>query len=94
VQLVTSGRSDVQLELEPIVTVGARERKSDFRVRVDAEPWTYVEVTRPDTSEEKARIEALSKTLCSVLADVEGEYALEVFLQREPSEPQVSQIQQ
>ncbi len=94
VYLVVSGRTDVQLELAPSVTVGNRVRKPDFRVRVGSEPWTYVEVTSPDTSQDQARVQALAQTLCAVLDTVQGEYALEVFLRREPSQQQVSEIQQ
>jgi hypothetical protein len=78
--LLKSDDVDVQLELEPPVTVGRSERKPDIRAQVKDEPWTYVEVTRPDTSGEGAKVLNLLDTLSQVVGAVPGRYSLEVFL--------------
>jgi hypothetical protein len=80
--------------LGPTATVAGRERKPDFRIRVGNEPWTYVEITRPDTSDAKEQLEAICETLSGVLDVVKGEYALEVFLRREPTETEANELQQ
>jgi hypothetical protein len=85
---------NVTLKLEPAVSVGSRTRRPDFRVRMGDEPWTYVEVTRPDTSEDRKRVEAFAPTLFGVLNSVPGEYALEVFLRRQPTEAEVGDLEQ
>jgi hypothetical protein len=92
--LLKSGDPVVQLELESPVTVGRRERKPDLRVRASDEPWTYVEVTRPDTSEEGVQVQNLLDTLSRVLDVVPGRYSLEVFLRRQPEESEISALQQ
>jgi hypothetical protein len=92
--LLKSANGSVSLEHEPIVTVGNKQRKPDFRVRTGDEPWTYVEITRPDTSEDKKRVDALAQVLFGVLDAVPGEYAIEVFLRRQPSEPEVGILRQ
>jgi hypothetical protein len=92
--LLKSDDADTQLELEPTVQVGGRERKPDNRVRVGDELWTYVEVTRPDTSEDGARVRKLLDTLRQVLDAVPGKYSLEVFLRRQPADSEISALQQ
>jgi hypothetical protein len=92
--LLKSDDVDVELELEPTVSVGRSERKPDIRARVRDEPWTYVEVTRPNTSEEGAQVRGLIETLSQVLDSVPGHYSLEVFLRRQPDDSEVIILQQ
>jgi len=92
--LLKLGDADTQLELEPTVIVGTTNRKPDIRVRRAAEPWTYVEVTRPDTSEEAVRVHDLIETIGRVLDAVKGKYSLEVFLRRQPTQSEVSTLRQ
>jgi hypothetical protein len=74
----------VEIELEPDLVVGISTKKPDFRVRRAGERWTYVEVTRPDTSETVEDARKLLKRLQSV-ANVKREFSLEIFLRRDPN---------
>jgi hypothetical protein len=92
--LLKSDEADTKFDLEPKAIIGSKERKPDFRVTVGGEPWTYVEVTRPDTSEEAVRVRNLIETLVKVLDAVPGEYSLEAFLKQQPDSSEVSALQQ
>jgi hypothetical protein len=52
IYLLRSVYPDADVELYPTVAVGDRVRQPDFRVKRQELAWTYVEVTRPDVSEE------------------------------------------
>jgi hypothetical protein len=75
---------DVEIELAPDLLVGTAMKKPDFRVRRGREPWTYVEVTRPDISEEAVAAQNLLQRLLDVVR-VRREFSLEIFLRREPT---------
>jgi hypothetical protein len=94
ISLLRATRADVQVELEPVVTIAGRDRKPDLRVRVGEEPWTYAEVTKPDTSEARERVRAVAVTVCGVVDVVPGEYAVEVFLRREPTDAEVDTLKE
>jgi hypothetical protein len=73
------------VEIEPTVTVGTRKRRPDFRARVPTEPWTYVEVTNPSTSDAQADVQRGLRRLTGLVNDCTESFALEVFLKREPT---------
>ena len=89
---VVGYRRDIEVELEPDVDVKGRLRKPDFRVRHDADPWTYVEVSRPDTSDEREQLVATMRRAMEQLLEVEANYALEVYLRREPTQDELETI--
>ncbi len=89
---VIGATHDIEVELGPDVDVKGRPRKPDFRVHRDAEPWTYVEVSRPSTSEERRRLTAIMDRIVTLLSAVEGRYALEVYLRREPTAEELVEI--
>jgi hypothetical protein len=74
----------VEIELAPKLPVGTATKKPDIRVRRAGERWTYVEVTRPDTSEAAVAAQELLQRLQGV-ACVRREFSLEIFLRREPT---------
>jgi len=47
IYLLRSENQQALVEVEPEIRVGGRNRKPDFRTRMPAEPWTYIEVTNP-----------------------------------------------
>jgi hypothetical protein len=81
------------LELEPVVDVGGHERKPDFRVQQADDPWTYVEVTRPNTSHAQRDIEAIMQRLTSMLKPIKKPFGLEIFLNRAPTEEELAQLE-
>src|SRR5258708_30893383 len=70
VYLLRHGRPHVTVELYPRIAVGAGERESDFRLREAQEPWTYVEVTRPDMADAQRRASAVLQRLTQVVSSV------------------------
>jgi hypothetical protein len=75
-----------RVELEPAVG----NRKCDFRIQREGEPWVYVEVTRPDVSDAHARVDALLASILKVIEAVKKPFALEVFLRRLPADDEVA----
>lgn len=75
---------DVEIELAPELLVGTAIKKPDFRVRRSGERWTYVEVTKPDTSDAAVAAQELLQRLQGV-ARVRREFYMEIFLRREPT---------
>jgi hypothetical protein len=75
---------EVEIELAPELRVADSIRRPDFRVRRSGERWTYVEVTRPDTSDAAIAAQAFLHRLNSV-KDVRREFSLEIFLRCEPA---------
>jgi hypothetical protein len=75
---------NVEIELAPELLVGAATKRPDFRVRRAGGRWTYVEVTRPDTSSAAKAAQDLLQRLQAV-AGVRRAFSLEIFLRQEPS---------
>jgi hypothetical protein len=75
---------DVEIELAPDLAVSAAVKKPDFRVRRASERWTYVEVTRPEVSDEAVAAQELLRRLHEVAA-VRRAFSMEIFLRREPT---------
>jgi hypothetical protein len=95
IHLLRSARPGADVELYPEVAVGARVRQPDFRIRGDVqEGWTYVEVTRPDVSEEQEEITSLLRRLAAIAVAVKKGFALEVFLRRRPTESEAEVLAQ
>jgi hypothetical protein len=78
------------VELEP--TIAESNRKCDFRIRLDGEPWVYVEVTRPDTSDAQSRAEMILRSVCDQVISIKNPFALELFFRREPSDDEISEV--
>jgi hypothetical protein len=74
----------VELECEPEVEISRRLRKSDFRLRRDADPWSYVEVTQPNRSAAELSVRAAMTALASLIETTTGTYTAEVFFLRLP----------
>jgi hypothetical protein len=73
-------------------TVGNRERVPDFRLRRENDPWVYVEVTAPDTSEAQRQAQALLHQLSVALVDIPLGSMAEVMIRRDPSEEEMADI--
>jgi hypothetical protein len=86
IYLFRSRDPSLSIELEP--DVGSR--KADFRVRRGAEPWTTVEVTQPGVSDEQKKVRTVLLALVSALAEVAGQFSLQVIFRREPTDQELS----
>lgn len=75
---------DVEIELAPELPVGHSIKRPDFRVRRPGERWTYIEVTRPDTSEAAKSAQELLQRLQGV-TQIRRTFSMEIFLRREPT---------
>jgi hypothetical protein len=80
------------IEAEPEVQVGTRTRKPDFRAQIVGQPWTYVEVTNPNASDAQADVLNGLQRLTGLVDSCSGNFALEVFLKREPTAAELDLI--
>src|SRR5262249_24881855 len=94
IHLLRTARPGISVELYPSARVGERQRQPDFCVCEPGGVWTYVEGTQPDVTEAQRRVEDVSWRLTELLADMKWNFALEVFLRREPTEGEVEAIVQ
>jgi hypothetical protein len=83
IHLLRAHNRGADLEIGPIVKVGNRNRKPDFRIR-QGSPWVYAEVTVLNASSASDRVHALLDRIATGIMDVEREFLLEVILNREP----------
>jgi hypothetical protein len=81
IYLLRSRRPTAEIQLYP--SVG--NRVADFRIRQGGEPWVYGEVTRADLSMAESRAQNVMQGLADLVISIKKEFALEVFLRREPS---------
>jgi hypothetical protein len=92
IHLVCNGRRDTAIDLEPSVLVGGRHRKPDFRIRRRQQAWTYVEVTRPNSSAAQVGLLRDMQRLADLVNDCTGSFALEVYLKRRPSDEELDLV--
>jgi len=90
IHLLRQHPSDSEVELEPIVTVAGRpDRKGDFRVRRNGDPWTYVEVSATDqTATEREAVQLLTQVAASIHS-MSGSFALELFFRNLPDNNEI-----
>jgi hypothetical protein len=85
--------SDSVVELEPTVPVAGRsDRKGDFRVRRNGDPWTYVEVSATDRNATEREVLRLLERLGEPVHSMSGSFALELFFRSLPGEDEVEAI--
>jgi hypothetical protein len=85
IHLLRASHPETELEIEPSVTVGSREKKPDFRIRKRKEPWVYVEITKLHSSNASIRVQELLGRVVDGVMSVEHPFLLEVILDREPT---------
>lgn len=85
IYLLRSRRPLTEINLYPPVG----NRVADFRIRQGNEPWVYSEATKADISVIENRVRNSMQRLASLVETIKMEFALEVFLRREPSEDEV-----
>jgi hypothetical protein len=92
IHLLRSWESPTDLEIEPDIKVGERDKKPDFRIRHNPGPWIYVEVTRLHRSGASTRVQELLVRISKRMMEVERSFVLEVILNREPAEEEEEMI--
>jgi hypothetical protein len=86
IHLLRSQQTNTDLEVEPEVRVGTRDRKPDFRIRKGDERWVYVEVTKLHSSSASARVQRLLERIGDGVMAVERPFLMEILFNREPTE--------
>ncbi|MDO8431541.1 MAG: hypothetical protein Q7S58_03935 [Candidatus Binatus sp.] len=92
VYLLRHSRSTAEIELYPPISVANRTRVPDFRVRDRLDPWTYIEVARPDISDTQRRANSVLGRLTEIVYSLKKSFTLEVFLLREPTDGEIEQL--
>jgi hypothetical protein len=93
IHLLRKQPSDSVVELEPVVPMAGRpDRKCDFRVRRDGDPWTYVEVSATDQTTTEREALRLLERLGEPVHSMSGSFTLELFFRRLPDEDEVEAI--
>ncbi|MBZ5509316.1 MAG: hypothetical protein LAO78_27985 [Acidobacteriia bacterium] len=64
-------------------------RVADFRIRVENAPWTTVEVTQPEASAEKQRLQKILARFTDALSNLKNQCVLEIVFNREPTEDEI-----
>jgi hypothetical protein len=86
IHLLRSRQPKTDLDIEPSVKVGERNKKPDFRIRKDQDRWVYVEVTKLHSSSASIRVQELLARIADGIMAVEREFLLEIILNREPND--------
>jgi len=93
IHLLRQHPSDSVVELEPTVPVAGRsDRKGDFRVRRNGEPWTYVDVSATDRNATERDVLRILERLGEPVHSMSGSFALELFFRSLPGEDEVEAI--
>jgi len=88
IYLLRSRRPLTEINLYP--PVGSRV--ADFRIRRGDETWVYSEATKADISVIENRVRNSMQRLADLVEAIKAEFALEVFLRREPSEDEIEVV--
>lgn len=94
IHLIRNGRPSTAVELYPTARIGDALKQPDFRVRDGDPDWIYVEVARPDASEEQQQVIAVLQRLAGIVFGIRKSFGLEVFLRRQPSAAEVEFLAQ
>jgi hypothetical protein len=87
--LLGSGDAAIQIELEPDIPDWSRV--PDFSARRNGD-LVYVEVSQPNTSEMQRRLREIMADFTALLDALDGQYALELFLRREPTDVELDRL--
>jgi len=92
IHLLRSRQADTDLEIEPEVRVGTKDRRPDFRIRKREEPWVYVEVTKLHGSTASSRVQQLLARIADGVMVIERPFVIEILLNREPTDEEEQTI--
>jgi len=92
IHLLRSRCPDVELEIEPQVAIGKRQRRPDFRIRQQLGHWTYVEVCQLNRSKASTRMHDVLSAVVRQVASIPQPFLLELVCWKEPSENDMNQL--
>jgi hypothetical protein len=84
--------NDVEIEIEPPVTVGDAEKIPDFRLRRPGERWVWVEVTQPNYSESAQIAQRAAASLRNLLTKVPDGMEVQIRFRTEPSDTDLNSV--
>ena len=90
---IRADNHDIEAEYDPQVMVNGGPRKTDFRVRLDNGPWTYIEVSRASDSDHKKSVREIQARLADTIRDIRGPVAVEAVLLRKPHDAEVVELE-
>jgi hypothetical protein len=85
VHLFQSLRPETDVEIGPVVAIGGRDRRPDFRLRSRDDSWTYVEVTQLRRSEASTRMGQFLERIAARVISVDESFLLEIVFWRDPT---------
>ena len=80
------------VEIDPEITVDSRTRNPDFRIRWETESWTYVEVTRHDSSAASEQTQEFLHRVSDEATSILQPFILELIFWRNPTEDEVEDL--
>jgi hypothetical protein len=87
-----SRRPETEIEIGPIVQVGNRERRPDFRIRSKTASWTYVEVTQLNQSAASAGTQDALRRVASQVISILQPFLLEIVFWRDPTDGEEDEL--
>lgn len=84
-------KTGLKCEYEPALTVSGKQRYSDFKMRLNDEAWTHIEVTRPEKSELHKELQTQSEKLFA-LSSIEGRFFLDIYLRQGLTEDELTTL--
>ena len=83
-----------EIEIEPSIVVGNRNRVPDFRLRRSGEAWLHVEVTAADLSASAERARDAANQLVAALNRLPNGVSVQVRFRREPTREDLLTVEQ
>ena len=84
--------SEIDVEIEPEVSIRNTKRMPDFRIKKNNQDWVYVEVTSPNTSERNVLIQVIMNQITCNIETLQESTSVDILLDRDPSAEEIEQI--
>jgi hypothetical protein len=94
IHLLRCRHLDTELEIGQPVAGGERLRRPDFQIRQPGDDWVYTEVTKLNRSMDSSRVGLMLQLLAQSAMAVDGQFILEIILDREPTDQEIPLILQ
>jgi hypothetical protein len=94
IYLLKRDQPNACVELEPEVTIGGRIGKPDFRIVLNVDDWTYVEVTQANLSAEQALAHRIIEEIAALIKPIKRNFAVNVFLRRIPTGDELKELEE
>ena len=91
--LLRNGAAGSEAFYEPAIELGSSGKKADWKVRLPGEPWVFVEVARPQSSEAMAELLAKMNRIGDIVEGLDFGDAVEMYFRREPHQAEIPMIE-